>query len=225
MPHKYDLQLISAEDGKCHSVSGEFSDEAWELFQEFDRYAEELIKTKFFQSNEWGNLNLTWNGETNQITTITTLPEWDDVTVFLHKFRPLLLNDERTNFYKIHNMLSRELDDPHIRDVLKQQQELFSGKTAQSGMQLRSNDILLNSEKVLFDWLNSHEFHRDKDKREFIGSLHQIIPLDASKVIFLRLLTDKAFAVWNLASFIALLMGKQDTLNVRVRVKAGERLK
>ena len=131
-----------------------------------------------------------------------SLPDWNQVIVFLHKLRPLLLEDEKTNFYKIRNLLAKKLDNPHFRNLLTQYHQLYSGKKAQSEVQIKSNEIVLNSEDTLLDWLNSYEFHRNEDKRKFIESLHQMLPLDVSKVIFLRLLLDKAEAIHRLADFI-----------------------
>lgn len=208
MTLRYELDLIDDETGETVSLSGELADVDRELLEVFIECAEEVLATQYIQSGAGGNLNIKWEADSG-MQVKTELPLWDDVIVFLHKFRPLLLQNERTNFYKIHNLLARNLSHPYFRGFLKYQHDLFSGKTEQSMIQIRSNDVLLNSEKVLFDWLNSHEFHREKDKREFIQSLHQMIPLDMSKVIFLRLLSDKAIAVSNFADFIRVLLGKQ----------------
>ena len=144
---------------------------------------------------------------------VTKLPPWDDVMVFLHKFRPLGLKSEKTYFYRICNLLSKALSHPYLRSIIKEQRRVYSGKRMQSGFQIRSNDVLLNSEKVLFDWLNAYEYHRDKEKREFIEGLHKMLPLEASKVIFLSLLTEKAKAIFNLATLVRVVLGKQKTVS------------
>lgn len=77
--------------------------------------------------------------------------------------------------------------------------------------------MLINSENVLFDWLNSHEFHRDEDKKKFITALHKMFPLDGSKVIFVRLLVYKAVAAINVANFILVVLGKKREMTVKMR--------
>ncbi len=216
MPQNYELSLINDETGETVSISGEFSDEEIKLLDAFIKEADEVWSTDFIQTGEKGSLNIQWDHKTGtQISTL--LPEWNQVIVFLYRFRPILLQNEKTNFYKIHNLLAKKLDHPNFRNSLGVQHELYSGKTAQSEFQIRSNEVLLNSEKVLFDWLNSHEYHRDEDKREFIESLHQMIPLDASKVIFLRLLIHKALATRNVADLIKVVLGKQKELAVTMK--------
>jgi hypothetical protein len=216
MGHKYELKFIVDETGETVLLSGEFSDNERELLEEFVEHAEGVLNTKFLQSGDWGKLGIKWDENKNMKVT-TELPAWDDVIVFLHKFRPLLLQNERTNFYKIHNLLAKNLDHPYFRSLLGKQREVFSGKASQSIMQFRSNDVLINSENILFDWLNSHEYHREKEKKEFIESLHKMIPLDASKVLFLRLLTDKALATYNMTAFIRVVLGKQKQVSVKMR--------
>lgn len=216
MPVRYQLDLIVNETGEKASVAGEFSDEETGLLLSFTHSAEQVWRTEFMRGEEKGRFSIKWDHESGG-TISTVLPEWDKVMVFLHKFRPLLLQNEGTNFYKIHNLLAKKLDHPYFRSSLGLQHELYSGKASQALLQITSNDVLLNSERVLFDWLNSHEYHRDEEKRKFIESLHQILPLEASKVIFLRLLINKAVAAINLTSIILVVLGKQKKLGLRMK--------
>lgn len=216
MPVKYELHMKVEQTGEDISVSGEFSDDEAQLLENFVEYAEDVWNTDFIQSEEHGSFNINWTRDAGTKVE-TTLPDWNLVMVFLYKFRPLLLNNEQTNFYRIHNLLAKKLDHPYFRGALGLQHELYSGKVSQSEMQFRSNEVLINSEKVLFDWLNSHEYHKDKDKKEFIESLHMMLPLDVSKVIFLRLLLHKAMAAKNIAKLIKLLLGQTKELEVSMR--------
>jgi hypothetical protein len=148
----------------------------------------------------------------------TELPNWADVTVFLHKFRPLGLESESTYFYKICSILTKELTHPYFRSMISEQREIYSGKRAQKMFRVQSNDVVLNSEKVLYDWLNSYEYHRDKEKRQFIESLHQMLPLDASKVLFIGLLSAKAQAIFNIALLVRVILGKQRSLEGQIKM-------
>jgi hypothetical protein len=129
----------------------------------------------------------------------------------------LLLNDEKTNFNYVRNLLGKKLDHPYFRSVLRLQQDLYGGKVAQAEYELKSNQVVINSEKVLFAWLNSHEYHRDEDKKKFIESLHQLLPLDVSKVSFMKLLIHKAMAAKNLAGLIQVMLGKHQEIAVEVK--------
>ncbi len=155
----------------------------------------------------------------NNLAFKVELPDWNEVSVFLHKIRPFILQNERTYFHKVRNLLGFKLTDSYFRDYFNLQKELFNGKKSQEGWQIESNGEILNSEKILYEWLNAHEYHRDKDKQELIKFLHQIVPLEASKVLFLGLLSNKTKAILNLASFIYVLLGKQKSLTLQSEIK------
>ncbi len=208
MSHTYKLSLTKEETGEEITLAGEFSDEDWRHLEEFSQYAKELISTKFVQDGMPASLKLHWDANSG-MSVLSRLPPWDDVTVFLHKFRPLGLQSESTYFYKICNLLTRELTHPYFRSMIDLQREIFSGKVMQAQFRIQSDEVVLNSEKVLYDWLNAYEYHRDKEKREFIESLHTMLPLDASKVLFLSLLTEKTEAINNIAALIMVVIGKQ----------------
>ncbi len=211
MAIKYELDFTLEETGEVFSILGGFSDDAVKLLERFVICAEEVWQTTFIQSGQRGQATISFRPNEG-ITTKTTLPDWNQVIVFLHKFRPILLESESLSFKNIQSLLGRHFDNEFLRNFLKLQGDLYYGKADESYIQIKSNKVPLESEKVLFDWLNSHEFHRDEEKAEFIESLHQMIPLEVSKVIFLRLLIDKATASLNLAMMIQLALGKQREL-------------
>ncbi|MCI0659988.1 MAG: hypothetical protein L0220_02835 [Acidobacteria bacterium] len=217
MSHKFQLTLNVSELNESISISGEFTDDEWEILELFLQCSDQLSKAKFLQSDEQGSFRISWE-EDKGLTITTTLPhDWDEVIVFLHKLRPLILKKEITSFHNIRNLLGRKLDHSYFKNLLKQHRQLYSGKVDQSIIQVFSNDVLINSENVLFDWLNAHEYHRISEKREFLDSLHQMLPLDASKVIFLGLLLDKATAIFELADLARVVMNKQKSLSFNIR--------
>jgi hypothetical protein len=217
MPQKYKLSMTINDTGESVSQEVELSDDEISALEAFVAEADQVWNTDFIHARERGAFTIKGDAESDQVTLSVTLPDWNQVTVFLHKLRPLLLKDEKTNFYKIRNLLAKKLDNPHFRNLLTQYHQLYSGKKAQSEVQIKSNEILLNSEDTLLDWLNSYEFHRNEDKRKFIESLHQMLPLHVSKVIFLRLLLDKAEAIHRLADFIRVLLGKSQEIGVQLK--------
>lgn len=216
MVHKYKLTLVTKKAGEQVSISGSFTDEDWKRLEAFVQYADELLETQLVRSGMLASLQINWKkGKRAMIS--TKLPPWDDVVVFLHKFRPIGLQSESTNFYRVWNTLSKELAHSYFRSILKEQHDMYSGKRMQAQFRLQSDDVLLNSEKVLYDWLNAYEYHRDEEKQEFIDSLHTMLPLEASKVIFLALLTDKAKAIHNIAALIRVVQGKQKSVEGLMR--------
>lgn len=217
MPYEYELTLTIQDTPEIVTLKGRLQEDVWNLLIEFLDYTDDLLKTKFVKDGMPASLNIKMQQKTD-LKVSTKLPDWDDVTVFLHKFRPIGLESESTNFYKICNILSKELTHPHFRNLINEQRELYSGKRAQTAFKIQSNNVILNSEKVLYDWLNAFEYHRDKEKRQTIEELHQMFPLDASKVIFLGLLSDKTQAIYNIAVLVRVVVGKQKSAEGRMRL-------
>lgn len=220
MPYEYKLTLTIKDTGEKVSLSGSVQEDTWNLLNEFLEYVEDLLNTKFVKNGMPASLNIKMEQGADMVVS-TKLPDWDDVSVFLHKFRPLGLQSENTNFYKVCNILAKELTHPYFRNMIDEQREIYSGKRTQSMFRVQSNEVVLNSEKILYDWLNSFEYHRDKEKRQFIQSLHEMFPLDASKVLFLGLLSDKTQAIRNIAILVRVLVGKQKSLEGHVRLPKG----
>jgi hypothetical protein len=125
-----------------------------------------------------------------------------------------LLKNEVTHFNDIQSLLGKALDHPVIREFLRAQRNLYSGKSFQEQVKFVSNGEILNSENVLFKWLNAYEYHRERKYQEYIDGLHRMLPIDFSKVVFLGLLKDKAAAAFSLADFIQVIQGVQQRVSL-----------
>lgn len=207
MSHECHLIITINDTGENVSLHGGFQEDAWNSLNEFLEYADDLLNSEFVKDSMRATLKIKWEQNSSMMVS-TQLPDWDAVTVFLHKLRPIWLQDESTNFYKICNLLTKELTHPYFRNTVDEQRDIYSGKRKQATYTIQSNDVVLNSEKVLANWLNSFEYHRDKEKRESIEKLHKIFPLEASKVLFLGLLSDKALAINNIAVIVRAIVDK-----------------
>ena len=198
MPHAYKLIIQIEETDATISLEGTLGDAEWELLRECMACVDEMSKTRLVKDNMASSLRLEGD-ESGLVRVAVKLPPWEDVQAFLHVLRPILLKKEATNFYKVCNLISKEFNHPYFRGLIVVQREMYNGKRLQEQFEITSNDVLLNSEEVLQQWLNAYEFHRDKKKKSFIDSLHQLLPLEASKAIFLSLLTEKA-SHWTIAT-------------------------
>jgi hypothetical protein len=84
-------------------------------------------------------------------------------------------------------------------------------------MRIEMNRVVVNSDQVLRDWLNSHEYHRDPDKREAIDTLFNSFPGDFARGILISMIVDKVRAIGNLASLAAVLLGKTSSFQFTAR--------
>ncbi len=217
MEGKYNLTLSVKNTEEVISLQGQFREDDWDRLEDFVEYADALLRTTYIQDGMHSAFTMRWDHKLG-MTFDTQLPAWDSVIVFLHKFRPLGLKSESTYFYKICNVLTKELTHPYIRNMVQQQRDVFSGKTLQTHYVIKVNDIVVNSENILYDWLNGYEYHRNKEKQVLIESLSSMLPDDIMKSIFLSLLNEKAVAIHKVTSFTKILLGQQSSFEDRIKI-------
>jgi hypothetical protein len=217
MTHEVNLTMKMEGSDEDIKIICSVGDNEWKYLDKFTQYAEDLLKTDWVKNGMYSKLNLNLIiGEPVHVK--TELPLWNDVIVFLHRIRPFLLQNEDTNFNRIANFLYKNIENSHIRSFIAEQRKIYSGQMTQEFIKISSNDVIINSEKVLMDWLNAYEYHRDQDKKTSIDDLHRMIPLEASKVLFLQMLSDKAGAIYNLTGFIRVFLGKQKNYNLKFNI-------
>ena len=196
-------------------VAGEFSDGEHSTLQLYLKQHDELVQSKPLREGAPCSISLKWNQETGLRVT-TSLPDDDTLSILLHKLRPFILKKEPASFAAVSSIIGRGVKNSYVRQLLREQRELFDGRRSQQQMQIVSNDVLVNSEKVLSDWLNSHEYHRDPDKREAIDALFERMPGDLMRGIFVSMLLDKVEAIRNVASLVTVLLVKGERLQFQV---------
>jgi hypothetical protein len=83
----------------------------------------------------------------------TELPSDDQVFVLPHRVRPFVLENEDTSFHRVANTSDRRANNALIRTFLRAQKNLFASKLSQQGVRILLNDVLINCEASLKQWL------------------------------------------------------------------------
>jgi hypothetical protein len=186
-----------------------------QLLRSFQVEARRLLGTRFCQEGANVNLQMHWE-EGKGLSYKVDLPPWEDFVVALHCLRPLILKKEPSSFLRMKSLVSRHLKDAPVRPLLAFLGHQYSGRRMQEAIRIQSNDVLMNSEEMLFTWLNAHEYHRDLEKQAFLETLHKILPLEWSQGIFVFLVMEKVKAIGNLLQLTDLVLGDRDSLQVNI---------
>jgi hypothetical protein len=181
-------------------LQGSFSDEDARDFALFTEAEVELGECEYVLADMPLDVTVKWDAGVG--FSPVRLPPTAHVSEFLHRLRPFLLEGEATSFLRILSLVGRYYADPPLRDNLKLAKQTFLGRESQRYYQFRVEDLLINSDAALKVWLNAFEYHRDLDKRAYLGDLASAVPLDVMKVFFLDTLRDKATAIFWLAMFL-----------------------
>ena len=104
----------------------------------------------------------------------TQFRDWEQMQVVLMRLRPLLLQEESTNFESVRKMIIRNV---HVqrgkekgfdfKQAVRHQTRGFEGSTSEEGILV--NGILnISSRKFLTEYLYSEEYHRNLETRALI---------------------------------------------------------
>lgn len=188
-------------------VSGSFTDLEWECLGCFLVYVEKLTETDLIKNGGPGRLTMSFD-ENKSFSYETQVPEEDRVIGLLHRLRPFLLNNEDTQFNKICNILTKRLEAEEFRHFIKYLKDNFLGKESNNLIHVISNGVKINTEEMLHKWLNAHEYHRDRNKQRELESLHKLMPLDASRAMFIMMLYEKSRTIIVLANLVHVILGR-----------------
>lgn len=190
----------------------------WHLLMRFLECANKLASLRLDIAVHY---SVKWNRNTG-LGYETRMPAEADLLAFLHAMRPFVLQKEDTYFDRICKLLKRHLSHDDIRAAIDYELDEFSGKHFQEQLGVKADGVMLNSEDILRKWLNAFEYHHDQDKKRALEELHRMIPLEASRALFLSMMIDKANAVFEIAALIRSLdKGGEISLRARSQAESG----
>jgi len=195
------------------SVSIVLSDADEERLNGFVLSVEELKGLQVIQEGFRAKINMK-GSEGKPVNIITTGPSSDDLSAVLHKLRPLILKKEPFYFHRICNIIARSTSQTVIGRFLAEQKNLFDGKRSQSTFKIKVNDLVLNSDEAVTQWLNAFQYHRDADHRRMFKDLYSSIPSSFCESLFVQAIIDKVNAVMATLELIRMILGMQKSVKI-----------
>lgn len=171
MSRKFAISIETL-SGAPAQVSGELSDSDAAVLERYVKHAEELFATKPIRNGLPCELSISFNPEIRGGTMEAHLPDDDALAVVLHRLRPLILQREAASFINACAVLGKQLAEPNVRAVIRQKRDLFENSDRAQTWAFSANDVRVNAENVLQDWLNGLEYHTDEDRR---GRIEQLL--------------------------------------------------
>lgn len=195
---------ISFEDPETNTkatLAVQFTEAEWAILM---RYCEDCERIAESNALKDFRVNINVSGEKGKpVEWNSTIPDDDKIAVILHRLRPFVLNDEPTNFNKVCNILKRQMNHPFLRSVVDYQRNEFSGKNFQEQSKIQlDGDLVINANERLMEWLNSKEYHRDREKSKAIDAINHALPNNFLKAILCSMLIDKVHAIIAIGNLI-----------------------
>ena len=199
---KYSLDFRASELGPASRVEfPDFSPETWSLIEDFMSFSGDAHSTRF--ARELSSYKTSFQFlNSGRIRNVGTLPDDEAFSTFLHKYRPIVLKKERTEFTKICSVLVKQISHPLFTQVVKAWKEEFSGKSLRKLFTLTQGNIDLIGQSFLETYLNAFEYHRDEGKRTSLSEFTSSFDPDARKGVVTILLIHKFSAVSRIREFI-----------------------
>ena len=218
-----DLQatLRSYDDAKSEHVAFTIPHEEWALLLSFHQEAERLRSTRFVQEQQGGQIAVTLSVH-QAIRSAAKQVDKKAVGAMLLKLRPFVLENERTFFHKVKNLLKRRLDHRAFRMHIDLLDDAFSLRTLQRGIRVPSGRRHLLSVPVVMDWLNAYEYHRDPDKKKAVTHDLGFFGLDQNGMpVILFALTEMIQSVLDLDGLVETLIELQSGNRTEFRCPPG----
>ncbi len=162
---KKKLNVIEKLTGNTQVVECELDASELDRLERFYDQTEELSRLSIVKNGIPCNLNINYDKEKGMAFNVTLPPE-ENILALLHKLRRFILNDEYASYNRVTGILGRKVNNPNIRATIKRQRKIYEGQEFRSQVRITSDGIVINSEEVLFTWLNSFEYHNDRLRRQ-----------------------------------------------------------
>jgi hypothetical protein len=216
VPYQLSFSAIGDDGVAKVSIAGILSDNDLRLLELYLEDADRLLRNRTAREGVPASLEI--KVKAGQVVRVASeYPDADQLDALLHRLRPFVLQNEPASFDNACGAIVRCLPHPYIRGYVRELRRQYNGTDGQQVVSITSNDVVINCERTLQDWLNGFEYHRDLDKRERIQSLHRLMTLESSMPIFMDLLGEKVTAIFRLADLIAVVLGRQNDVKVQRR--------
>jgi len=136
------------------------------------------------------------------IRNVGVVPDDEELSAFLHRYRPIILKKEPTEFTNVCSRLIRHINHPPFTRLVEAWKEQYSGKTLRQLCSMQQGDINLIGQAFLDTYLNAFEFHRNKGYRARLSAFAQTFEPEARRGLVTLLLTLKFCAVSSLRQMI-----------------------
>jgi hypothetical protein len=199
---KYKLTFRDSTLGPASDVEfPDFSDELWELLAAFMSYSDDAHRTRF--ARELQNYKRSFHfANSGAVRSTGIVPDDEALSTFLHRYRPIILPSEPTEFTQVCSRLVRHVSHPIFTKLVGIWREQYSGKPIREMMSIQQGDLAPLGEAFLQQYLNAYEYHRDRKKRQRLAAFAQTFEPDARIGLITLLLTWKFCAVSNLLEFV-----------------------
>lgn len=208
---EFDVTLVANDSSVIKLIHFSVPDDEWATMVDFKKEADDLRSTQFVQNRMGGKISVRF--EMGKFTLEKSEPiDLEKILAMLMRLRPFVLNDEKTYFHKVKNIMKRWLEHQVFRDHLDALGDGFTLRTMQQKFNISSSEgYRLISHDVVMDWLNAFHYHRNASKRETLEDvMGEFLEDQGGAPLVLFSLADMIQSILGLSDLIETLMEVKD---------------
>ena len=198
--------MLDDREGDRAVIAGELSDADTVTLNRFLDQYEELVDSKPVRDGV--DCEVTISVSNGQATVDAKLPTRDELDILFQRLRLFVLQKERASFVNVCTILRKKFTDLRLVELIKDQHAAFHNHPDHVGSVLIVNQLAIDHERMLMDWIHGYVFHGEEERRERLRRMGIDIksPLIRQKLV--SLLLNKQNALINVAAVVAVLLGR-----------------
>lgn len=143
-------------------IDGSVSNDIWERVDRFKYRAGVL--SDFIKDRSWGVIQLHGDRESpNQPKIKGSIPDELELEGLYRRFRFFILNNEKSNYRRLLNLLGQAVTDDYARYYLKQERKTFLDNDFIRWV-FNGTDDKYSEEEIIDMWFNACYFHDEQNK-------------------------------------------------------------
>jgi len=218
MTQAYRLTLDDGE-GQPAVIAGELSDAEVTTLNRFLVQYEEWFESMPVQ--EGVPCELTIHVKDGHCDVIAELPSRDALDILFQRLRLFILQNERASFVNVCSILRRQFTDLRLTELIRDQHAVFHNHPEHLSSVLIVNDQKVNQENMLTDWIYGYQYHADDERRERLRRSGIDVQSPTVRHRLVGLLLNKQAPIRNVASLVAVLLGRNPRFDIYGAMLAG----
>jgi hypothetical protein len=203
MPFSYRMTLDDGEGDRA-VIAGELSDADTVTLNRFLDQYEELVDSK--PVREGVDCEVTISVNKGKATVDAKLPTRDELDILFQRLRLFLLQKERASFVNVCSILRKQFTDLRLVELIKDQHAAFHNHPDHLGSVLIVNELAIDRERMLMDWIYGYQFHGEDERRDRLRAMGIDVNSPLIRQTLVSLLLNKQDALTNIAAVVAVLM-------------------
>jgi hypothetical protein len=173
----------------------------WDLLEAFMLHSDDAHRTRFARELQTYKPSFRFSNR-GVVSNAGVVPDDEALSAFLHKYRPIILPSEPTEFRQVCSRLVRHVSNSTFTKLVDNWKDQYSGKPIAELVTMKQGDLSLLGDSFLQQYLNAYEYHRDKNKRARLVAFTNTFEPEARRGLITLLLQLKICAVSSLREFI-----------------------